>query len=68
MGTAAASSIRSNRPSLEQLLDAQVDTLDGLLAEVRLGVRNQRHYDQLEERAEAHAKAVRGAFRTGRRR
>ncbi|WP_375290898.1 hypothetical protein [Qipengyuania sp.] len=52
------------RPSLEQQLDAQVDALDGLLAEVRLGVRNQRHFDELEESAVAIGTGLRDAFRT----
>lgn len=55
------------RPSVEALCDAQVDALDGVMAELRLGVRNQRHYDQLEERAQGIAKGLIDAFRSGRR-
>jgi hypothetical protein len=66
MRTAAALHFRTDRPTIEQLLDQQVDALDGLLAEVRLGIRNQRHFDELEERATAIGADVRGAFRDGR--
>ena len=59
------SNLRSPRPSVEQLLDRQVDALDGLLADVRLGIRNQRHFDDLEARAETIGRAIRGAFRDG---
>ena len=55
------------RPSIEQLLDEQVEALDGVMAELRAGTRNQRHHDDLEERACAIASGIRGAFRDGRR-
>lgn len=50
--------------SLEKLVDAQVEALDGLVAELRLGIRNQRHFDELEERAVAIGKSLRAAFRS----
>ena len=55
-------------PRLERELDAGASALDSLLAEVRLGVRDPRHYDNLEERAEEMCEAVRGAFRGARER
>lgn len=55
------------RPSIEQLLDAEVEALDGVMAELRAGTRNQRHYDELEARADTIACGIRAAFRTGRR-
>ena len=55
-------------PRLERELDAGSSALDSLLAEVRLGVRDQRHYDQLEERADAISEQLRGAFRGARER
>ena len=55
-----------NSPTVESLCDAQVDALDRLLAELRLGIRNQRHYDELEEQAGAIGDGLRAAFRTGR--
>ncbi|WP_338445936.1 hypothetical protein V5F89_12375 [Pelagerythrobacter marensis] len=67
MRMAAAPRSQTIRPTLEQLLDEQVDALDSVMAEVRLGIRNQRHYDDLEERAGAIGAEIRGAFREGRR-
>lgn len=55
------------RPSLEQLLSEQQSALDGVMNEVTLGIRNQRHYDELEERGQEIAVGVRDAFRIGRR-
>jgi hypothetical protein len=55
------------RPSLELMLDRAGDALDGLKAEVSLGIRNQRHFDDLEGRASAIGDQLRAAFRTGRR-
>lgn len=53
--------------SIEQLLSEQQSALDGVLNEVSLGIRNQRQFDDLEERATAIASGVRDAFRKGRR-
>ncbi|WP_370189284.1 hypothetical protein [Qipengyuania sp.] len=53
--------------SIEQLLSEQQSALDGVLNEVSLGIRNQRQFDELEERATAIAFGVRDAFRKGRR-
>ena len=55
------------RPSLEQLLSEQQSALDGVMNEVTLGSRNQRHFDELEERGQDIAAGVRDAFRRGRR-
>lgn len=55
------------RPSLEQLLSEQQSALDGVMNEVTLGIRNQRHFDELEERGQEIAAGVRDAFRRGRR-
>ena len=55
------------RTSLVALIDHEVDALDGLLAELRLGPRDQRHYDALEERAQAIGARLRDAFRKGQR-
>lgn len=35
------------------------------MAELSLGIRNQRHFDDLEERADAIGKGLRDAFRRG---
>lgn len=53
--------------SLEQLLSEQQSALDDVLNEVSLGIRNQRQFDELEERATAIAAGVRDAFRKGHR-
>jgi hypothetical protein len=55
------------RPSIGLLLDRAGDALDGLKAEVSLGIRNQRHFDDLETRASAIGDELRAAFRKGRR-
>jgi hypothetical protein len=55
------------RPSIEQLLDHEVDALDGLIAQVRGGIGNQRHFDELEEQANLIGQGLRDAFRKGRR-
>lgn len=52
--------------SLETLLDACVTDLDVMIAEVRIGVRDQRHFDTLEETASGIATRIRGAFRATR--
>ena len=54
-------------PSLEALLDHEITALDRLLGDVRAGVRGARHFDELEERAQAIGKNVPAAFRTSRR-
>ena len=55
----------TTRPSVETLVDTQVDALDGLMAELRLGIRNQRHFDELEARGDAISRGIRAAFRDG---
>lgn len=55
------------RPSLEMLLSEQLSALDGVMNEVTLGIRNQRQFDELEERGNAIAAGVRNAFRRGHR-
>ncbi len=57
----------SQRIGIAVLVDREVDALDGLLAELRLGPRDQRHYDALEERAQAIAARLVDAFRKGQR-
>ncbi len=56
----------SLRPSLEAQLDEQQSELDQVLAEVRSGIRDARHYDELEERAYSIAGGLKSAFRTSR--
>ena len=56
---------RTDRPTIEMLLDREVRALDGLMAEVRLGIRNQRHFDELEEQAAQIGAHIRAAFREG---
>ncbi len=57
---------RTYDPSIEQLLDEQVDQLDRLMAEVRGGVRGPQHFDALEEAATRIGSSLRRAFREGR--
>lgn len=45
------------------LVDAEVDMLDRLLAELRGGIRDQRHFAELEARADGIGKRLRAAFR-----
>ena len=52
------------RPGLATLLDREVGRLDQLLGDVRLGVRDQRHFDELEERAQGIAQRLTAAFRS----
>lgn len=52
------------RPSLAVLVDRQIDQLDRLASELRGGIRGPAHFDALEERAQAIAAALIGAFRT----
>ena len=52
--------------SLETLLDGAVSDLDDMVGEVRGGVRDQRHFDTLEERASGIASRIRAAFRATR--
>jgi hypothetical protein len=56
----------TRRLSLEAQLDEQQSELDQVLAEVRSGVRDARHYDELEERAHSIAGGLKAAFRTSR--
>jgi len=55
--------VRQRLPLVESGLDAAIDALDSLMAEVRLGFRDQRHFNDLEERADQVCKRVRGSFR-----
>ena len=55
------------RPSIYALLGEQRAALESLEAEVGLGIGDQRHYDDLEERAQRIARAIPRAFREGRR-
>ena len=48
---------------LLRLLDVESDELDRLRADVRGGLRDQRHYDELEERGRRIAARLRSAFR-----
>lgn len=48
---------------LSTLLEPVRDDFDRLLADIDLGVRDQRHLDDLEERADAISKRIRAAFR-----
>lgn len=52
-----------DRPSLVTQLDGASADLDRLLADVKLGIRNQVHFDELEDRAQAISRTVRSAFR-----
>ena len=49
--------------SMETALDRQVTALDELVGEVRSGIRDQRHFDALEERAQAISAGVLAPFR-----
>ena len=51
------------KASLEQQLAEQQSALDGVLADVSLGIRNQRQFDELEERANDICSGIRAAFR-----
>ncbi|MEE4153443.1 MAG: hypothetical protein V2I27_04725 [Erythrobacter sp.] len=53
----------SPTPAIEQLLDDASARLDRVLGEIRCGVRNQAHFDELEEAAEGIATDIRRAFR-----
>lgn len=52
-----------DRPSLVTQLDGASADLDRLLADTRLGIRSQAHFDELEERAQAISRTIRTAFR-----
>ncbi|WP_454599107.1 hypothetical protein [Qipengyuania sp. SM2507] len=54
------------KKSLEMALFEQSSALDGVQAEVSLGIRNQRHFDELEERVDTICTAARAAFRSAR--
>lgn len=53
----------TGRPSLETELANQQSKLDELLGAVSVGIRDQRHFDELEERAQAIAANITRAFR-----
>lgn len=53
-------------PALWALLDAERSALDRLVGEASDGTRDQRHYDDLEERGRAIAHGIIGAFRKSR--
>lgn len=54
----------ARRPlSLETLLDIEVSALDGVMAEVRRGIRDAVHFDALEQRVTDIAMGLRAAFR-----
>lgn len=55
-------------PSIEQLLDREVDALDQLMGAVRGGIRGPEHFDRLEAEATRIGGALRDAFRRGERR
>lgn len=55
---------RSQPMTLELACDIEVEELDKLMAEIRSGVRDQRHFDELEERANTICQNIRIAFRT----
>ena len=57
----------SQKPSIAQLCDTEVDELDTLMAELRAGIRDQRHFDELEARADGICRNIRNAFRSGQR-
>lgn len=56
--------MRLEQPSIEVLLDHEVDALDQLVGEVRRGIRSQAHFDTLEEEADGIAGRLRAIFRT----
>lgn len=58
--------LRADKPSIETLLDRELTAFDQLMAEVRVGIRNATHYDQLEERARSISRGLTDAFRKGR--
>lgn len=53
-------------PSLWALVDAEQSAMDQLLASLRMGIRDQRHFDELEAEADAIGKRLRAAFRSAR--
>ena len=55
-----------HQPSLEALLDREVDQFDRLMSEVRAGIAGPAQYDALEERIDGIASRMRAAFRAGR--
>lgn len=52
--------------SLATLLDREVEALDGVMGEVRGGVRDAVHFDALEQRVTDIAMGLRAAFRSAR--
>lgn len=59
--------LRPSPPSLATMLDAEVSALDGVMSEVRGGIRDAAHFDALEQRVTDIAMGLRAAFRTVRR-
>ena len=55
------------RLTLATLLDAEVSALDQVMAEVRGGVRDQGHFEALEQRVTDIAMGLRAAFREAKR-
>lgn len=62
----ACRAVPTRPKTVAQLLDSEVDQFDALLAEVRGGFRDQRHFDALEERARGLAARIIAAFRGSR--
>ena len=56
----------AKRPTIEQLLDHELTAFDQVMAEVRHGIRDARHYNDLEERAKDISRGLCDAFRKGR--
>lgn len=48
------------------LIDAQRESLDEIAGALELGIRNQRHFDELEGQAQAVADGIVAAFRGAR--
>lgn len=53
------------RPTIQQLLGREVEPFDKLQAAVIDGIRDARHYDELEEQARGIARRMIEAFRKG---
>lgn len=56
----------TRRPTVEQLLDGELQAFDQVMAEVRGGIRSAAHYNDLEDRAKAIGRGLADAFRKGR--
>ena len=61
--TASQPSHRDRGASALALIDREASEINRLADEMRVGVRSQRHYDDLEERAQGIARRIRAAFR-----